>query len=204
MPSWKRFKNFLRRIFKKRRDPPPAPPPPPPPPPPRTPSLAASPFSTPSLRNTPRPPPSPPSPTTSSSLSPRPFSSSSSSFDSDIQSVRFSRQRLAAYRDRAMSILEKAHDECSNTHVPRRHLTTEECYICRDESLLSSCELPEVVWCKAGCGRSVHKTCFQAWRMVPRGRADEVTCPMCRAEWGRGCGCDRMAPERKGKGTVGE
>lgn len=73
---------------------------------------------------------------------------------------------------------------CPTPHV-RRLPIAEECPICyeamsREEAL---------VWCKGGCGQSMHGECMGAWRasLVAEGRL--VRCTMCRGEWDEGCEC---------------
>lgn len=39
----------------------------------------------------------------------------------------------------------------------------------------------EIVWCKAGCGNNMHKSCFSAWQNSQRGQ--EVRCVYCRTPW---------------------
>ncbi|KAF3038673.1 hypothetical protein E8E12_007437 [Didymella heteroderae] len=71
---------------------------------------------------------------------------------------------------------------CALTHV-RRRAVADDCPICYeamrgDEGL---------VWCKAGCGQSVHGECMDAWKASLGGR--EVRCTMCRTPWTEECGC---------------
>eukprot|EP01065_Artemidia_motanka_P044172 TRINITY_DN6244_c0_g1_i1.p2 TRINITY_DN6244_c0_g1~~TRINITY_DN6244_c0_g1_i1.p2 ORF type:complete len:477 (+),score=122.23 TRINITY_DN6244_c0_g1_i1:54-1484(+) len=37
-----------------------------------------------------------------------------------------------------------------------------------------------LVWCRRGCGNSVHYSCMRAWAQH---HSDHVTCPNCRADW---------------------
>lgn len=52
-----------------------------------------------------------------------------------------------------------------------------ECPICYTEF---EPETEDVVYCKAGCGNNVHKSCMQSWMVA---RAGKATCPYCRAQW---------------------
>jgi len=76
---------------------------------------------------------------------------------------------------------------CTRPHV-RRLPVDEECAICF-EGVLADTEVDELVWCKAGCGKSVHKECFEVWKgeCVRAGRA--TTCIHCRTRWVDRCGC---------------
>ena len=40
-----------------------------------------------------------------------------------------------------------------------------------------------IVWCKTGCGHSLHKACIDAWSRQKRAERNQVTCPYCRADW---------------------
>ncbi|CBX91372.1 hypothetical protein LEMA_P068800.1 [Plenodomus lingam JN3] len=77
---------------------------------------------------------------------------------------------------------------CTRPHVHRRPIE-EECPICYDSALLSTCEPSELVWCRSGCGQSIHKSCFEAWRTQCETNGRDLTCSTCRANWGRECGC---------------
>jgi hypothetical protein len=52
-------------------------------------------------------------------------------------------------------------EHCREIHVSRRP-TGEDCPICT--ASMADSPLRDLVWCKARCGRSVHRTCFEAWR----------------------------------------
>ncbi|KAH9862739.1 hypothetical protein J1614_010832 [Plenodomus biglobosus] len=77
---------------------------------------------------------------------------------------------------------------CTRTHVHRRPLD-EECPICYDSAQLSTCEPTELVWCRSGCGRSIHKSCFGAWRTQCEKDGRDLTCSICRTDWASDCGC---------------
>jgi hypothetical protein len=79
---------------------------------------------------------------------------------------------------------------CSLTHV-RRLPYEEECHICCDETPLSACAPPDLVWCRSGCGRTVHKVCFDRW-IESQTRSNPLrqpTCTICRTSWGEACDC---------------
>ncbi|KAF2844625.1 hypothetical protein T440DRAFT_376001, partial [Plenodomus tracheiphilus IPT5] len=78
---------------------------------------------------------------------------------------------------------------CTRTHAHRLPID-EECSICYEADHLSTCEPSELVWCRSTCGRSVHKSCFDAWRTQCEKDGRELTCTMCRADWSADCGCE--------------
>jgi len=73
---------------------------------------------------------------------------------------------------------------CTRTHV-RRRAVDDECPICREDFLLRD----ELVWCKSGCGRTVHRECFETWEVECRAGGRRATCAVCRSNWGS-CDCD--------------
>jgi hypothetical protein len=76
---------------------------------------------------------------------------------------------------------------CHRTHV-RRLPTDEECSICCDEVVMSEGD-GTLVWCKSGCGKSVHKECFEVWRQSCVRARKAATCVYCRGKWKDTCGC---------------
>ncbi|KAF8544052.1 hypothetical protein BDD12DRAFT_915579 [Trichophaea hybrida] len=60
----------------------------------------------------------------------------------------------------------------------RKPLGQDDCPICYSGFE----EGEETTWCKAMCGTNVHKSCFDEWRKMGRGRGG-VTCVMCRTPW---------------------
>lgn len=40
----------------------------------------------------------------------------------------------------------------------------------------------ELVWCKDGCGQSVHKDCFETWKKECEDRGRAATCVNCRTQ----------------------
>jgi hypothetical protein len=77
---------------------------------------------------------------------------------------------------------------CTRAHVRRLPLD-EECAICYDDVPLSRCEPSALVWCKSGCGRSVHRECFEAWETSCAQESRAATCTHCRTRWEDGCAC---------------
>jgi hypothetical protein len=75
--------------------------------------------------------------------------------------------------------------ECESgvSHVRRRSVEGD-CSVCREDL-----KEGETVWCKAGCGKSVHEKCFEGWRREREGRGREATCTDCRAVWVDECAC---------------
>ncbi|KAH7066305.1 hypothetical protein BKA63DRAFT_159725 [Paraphoma chrysanthemicola] len=77
---------------------------------------------------------------------------------------------------------------CSRIHVRRLPLD-EECAICYDEEHLSERASEDIVWCKSGCGRSVHRECFEAWQASCVQESRAATCTHCRTRWVDECAC---------------
>jgi hypothetical protein len=79
---------------------------------------------------------------------------------------------------------------CSRAHA-RRLPYDESCPICYDETPLSDCHSSDLVWCRSGCGRTVHKYCFNAWEESQAHANPPLppTCTICRALWGEACDC---------------
>ena len=77
---------------------------------------------------------------------------------------------------------------CSSTHVHRLPYS-EECSICYDGDDLSTCNSSEVVWCRSGCGRTVHKSCFDEWRARCTLDGRSLRCTICRSDWEPDCEC---------------
>ncbi|XP_014562465.1 hypothetical protein COCVIDRAFT_10920 [Bipolaris victoriae FI3] len=83
-------------------------------------------------------------------------------------------------------------DECDCQgchHVPRRSGDTA-CAICLDAlDAASEAEEEETVWCKDGCGKSVHRVCFEVWEWHCADAGRDATCVLCRATWNTDCSC---------------
>jgi hypothetical protein len=75
---------------------------------------------------------------------------------------------------------------CRRTHV-RRISIDEECGICYEEMMSEGDST--LVWCKCGCGKSVHTECFEEWRKTCVGARTAAKCVNCRREWEDRCGC---------------
>ncbi|KAF2469080.1 uncharacterized protein BDR25DRAFT_343888, partial [Lindgomyces ingoldianus] len=71
---------------------------------------------------------------------------------------------------------------CRGNHVRRRTID-EECTICQADEPMSLQPLNHLVWCKAQCGRSVHKDCFESWRSENLVQRRGIKCVHCRADW---------------------
>ncbi len=88
------------------------------------------------------------------------------------------------------------------SHVPRKVISGD-CPICYEDFEPNT---EEIVWCKAGCGNNVHRTCFDNWR--PRSLMPELCCvfwsvprPLIRVEeCGADDGLDTLA-KRHGEAT---
>jgi len=68
-------------------------------------------------------------------------------------------------------------------------LNIEESLIHYEEGDLSTYDASELVWCRASCGRTVHKTCFEPWRAQCEATSRRPTCILCRAKWVADCRC---------------
>lgn len=73
---------------------------------------------------------------------------------------------------------------CTRDHVQRRPRDTM-CPICWEEYLPED----ETVWCKNGCGRTVHRQCFEHWRDACQTEGLTAPCGICRAAWFPECDC---------------
>ena len=64
----------------------------------------------------------------------------------------------------------------------RRELGDEEvCAICYDVMVSDTASL---TYCRESCGNNVHTKCMKLWADNRIKSGEEVTCPMCRANWG--------------------
>jgi protein tyrosine phosphatase len=80
--------------------------------------------------------------------------------------------------------------ECEGCiHVVRR-VVEGDCTICL-EALIDEdgTRLDDLTWCKDGCGKSVHKHCFDVWKTQCQNRRTDATCVMCRVRWNDRCEC---------------
>jgi hypothetical protein len=81
-------------------------------------------------------------------------------------------------------------ERCIPTHVHRLPFD-EECSICYEDKFLSDCDPADLVWCRSGCGRTVHKSCFDEWRnqLAISSPSRQLQCMICRAPWAEDCDC---------------
>lgn len=82
---------------------------------------------------------------------------------------------------------------CTATHAQKKSIA-EDCACCLEDlrsvpNRRGEWTKPELVWCKSGCGKSVHKSCMEVWRETCVGRNVGMTCMRCRAAWVEGCEC---------------
>ncbi|KAF2798586.1 hypothetical protein K505DRAFT_321734 [Melanomma pulvis-pyrius CBS 109.77] len=91
----------------------------------------------------------------------------------------------AAWESQSAVKFRESSSSCTRTHV-RRLDVDEECPICQEDYK------PEdsLVWCKDGCGRVVHRDCFQEWQVHLGNSETSATCAFCRRAWSSDCGCD--------------
>jgi hypothetical protein len=80
---------------------------------------------------------------------------------------------------------------CTAEHVTRRAVEGN-CAVCQEQMLVSrrgpnDDPPPPLVWCKDGCGRSVHEDCFETWREECIRGGSAATCVMCRTLWSNSC-----------------
>lgn len=71
--------------------------------------------------------------------------------------------------------------------VPRRPCEGEPCPICYEEMAAGETGDgvfgAELVWCRKGCGQSVHGRCMRVWGEHQLGTGKELSCPLCRVPW---------------------
>jgi len=97
-------------------------------------------------------------------------------------------QGFASLRALRASMSTEQFPRCTRAHA-RRLPVDEECSVCYRDELMSSCARDRLVWCKNGCGRSVHKVCFLVWMRECVLHERAVTCVYCRRGWVDRCGC---------------
>lgn len=70
-------------------------------------------------------------------------------------------------------------------HVKRRAIEDDDdCPVCYESFVDTKNE--ETIWCRAGCGKSVHQSCFLKWSQVSSkkyGARKSAGCVYCRTEW---------------------
>ena len=57
----------------------------------------------------------------------------------------------------------------------------EACCVCYEEMQEDS----NLSFCKFGCGRNLHTECMERWVKHKIQNAQEVSCPLCRKDWGK-------------------
>jgi hypothetical protein len=78
---------------------------------------------------------------------------------------------------------------CTRSHA-RRLPFDDECPICYEGDVLSTCDRSELVWCRSGCGRTMHEACLEGWRKQCVIDKNDFACPVCRGDWDEGSNCD--------------
>eukprot|EP00803_Ostreobium_quekettii_P005015 evm.model.scf_3110.1 EVM.evm.TU.scf_3110.1 scf_3110:648-6185(+) len=88
--------------------------------------------------------------------------------------------------------------KCSNgVPIVRKPLLQEDpCPICYEDMQKSG--LRELVFCRRGCGGNVHGRCMRIWVTHQRRNDQDLSCPLCRAEWGEFLW---TPPSRRGRPT---
>ncbi|OCK83899.1 hypothetical protein K432DRAFT_321429 [Lepidopterella palustris CBS 459.81] len=76
-------------------------------------------------------------------------------------------------------------------HSTRRPIE-EHCPICY--TAMAELPLEALVWCKASCGQSVHRECFDKWRRSRPHASVPLTCVLCRQPWQGPCAHDNDEP----------
>ena len=56
------------------------------------------------------------------------------------------------------------------------------CAICQEELKETDC----LIHCKVGCGHNFHTKCMKFWADYKVSQQDNITCPLCRSNWGNG------------------
>ena len=68
-----------------------------------------------------------------------------------------------------------------NAQVARIELSEEfGCAICQED--LKS--LADLIYCKEGCGHNFHLKCMKVWADFKTEQRNDITCPLCRCNWG--------------------
>ena len=57
----------------------------------------------------------------------------------------------------------------------------ESCCVCYEEMA----DADNLSYCKFGCGRNLHTECMERWVKHKVQNAQEVSCPLCRTDWGK-------------------
>jgi E3 ubiquitin-protein ligase ZSWIM2 len=71
----------------------------------------------------------------------------------------------------------------NNENVNRIDLSEEfGCPICQEELK----DLNTLTYCKVGCGHNFHVKCMKVWAEHKESQRDNITCPLCRCDWGPG------------------
>ena len=56
------------------------------------------------------------------------------------------------------------------------------CPICQEDLK----DLSTLTYCKVGCGHNFHIKCMKIWAEHKDSQKDQITCPLCRCDWGQG------------------
>jgi hypothetical protein len=59
--------------------------------------------------------------------------------------------------------------------------TDEQCCVCYETMNQND----NLSYCKFGCGRNIHTECMERWVKHKVSNSQEVSCPLCRKDWGR-------------------
>jgi hypothetical protein len=91
-------------------------------------------------------------------------------------SVSLSAVSESTHSDRSSSNRSRSLESlCHIRHVSRRPLA-ENCVICTDAC--DATRLATLVWCKAVCGQSLHRECFETWRQMCSESGRRLRCPI--------------------------
>ncbi|KAJ8118689.1 hypothetical protein OPT61_g388 [Boeremia exigua] len=74
---------------------------------------------------------------------------------------------------------------CTRTHV-RRLPVAEDCPICYE----TMADRAALVWCRNGCGQSVHRECMDIWVLSCGDSGSQKRCTMCRTAWNSEDDCE--------------
>ena len=128
-------------------------------------------------------PPSSPSPTSSPPISPirrtQPVSSTHTTSAGNPTTLTRSTQEFTV-------------SSCTTVQV-RRLSFSDECSICCSGEPLSSHPASELQWCTSSCGRTMHRSCLGEWATQCQNENWNFSCPFCRADWTKSCGCGGLS-----------
>lgn len=106
--------------------------------------------------------------------------------DSEVQQILQGRFRRVVESHpparRTVKTDDKSDDNKSSNEVARKPIEDDEpCPICQEDM---KDDINATTWCKISCGNSMHIKCMIVWAEHRISLGENVTCPLCRADWG--------------------